>query len=73
MEEKANIKKRQNYRITIIMKDEVIVERFYRQGIALETVATMRKLFPDEYIGGVIEEKRKKWEVIWTLGQVVKK
>lgn len=72
MEEKTNIKKRQNYRITIIMKEGVIVKRFYRQGIALETVATMRKLYPDRYIGGAIEERRRKWKVIWTLGPVIK-
>lgn len=72
MEEKANVKKKKNYRVTIILKDEIINVKFYRQGLAMETVASMRKLFPDIFVGGAIEEKRKKWEVIWTLGPVVK-
>ena len=28
----------------------------------------MRDLFPDIFVGGAVEEKRKKWEVIWTAG-----
>lgn len=72
MEEKLNIEKKQNYKATIILKDEVIIEKFYRQGLAMETVATIRKLFPDLFVGGSVEEKRKRWEVIWTLGPNVK-
>lgn len=69
MEEKENSRKKENYRATIIFKDEIITEKFYRQSLAMETVASMSKLFPDLFIGGAVEEKRKKWEVIWTLGR----
>ena len=68
MEENADITKKENYRITIILKDEIITEKFYRRGPAMETVATMRKLFPNVFVGGAIEERKKRWEVIWTLG-----
>lgn len=73
MEEKANIGKKENYRVTIILKDQIIAAKFYRQGLAMEAVASMRILFPDLFVGGAIEEKKKNWEVIWTLGPAIKK
>lgn len=71
MEEKVKIRKRANFRVTIILKNEIIGAKFNRQGSALETVASIRKLFPEIFVGGAIEERRKKWEVIWTLGPVI--
>ena len=73
MGKKANIKKKEKYRATIILKEEIIAIKFDRQGLALETVASMRKLYPSIFVGGAIEEKRRKWEVIRTLGAAVKK
>ena len=73
MEEKANIKKKEKYRATIILKNEIIAIKFDRQGSAMEIVATIRKLYPSIFVGGAIEEKRRKWEVIWTLVAAVKK
>lgn len=58
--------KKRKYRITIIMKDEVTVEEFYREDIAIKTVETMKVLLPEIFVGGAVEEKRGKWKVIWT-------
>ena len=63
----SNIKKGRNYRITIIFKDEIIVEKFETQAIAIKTVNNMKELFPKMFVGGAVEERRKKWEVIWTV------
>lgn len=68
MEKKPEIEERKNYRITIIMKDEIIVEKFYREDIAKKTVTNIKELFLESFIGGALEERRRKWEVIWTLG-----
>ena len=73
MEEKANTKKKEKYRATIILKNEIIAIKYDRQGLAMEAVATIRKLYPGIFVGGAIEERRKKWEVIWTLCAAVKK
>ncbi len=59
---------KKNYRITIIFKDEITVERFETQFIAMETIKKMKLLFPRMFIGGALEEKGKSWRVIWTLG-----
>ena len=73
MEKSTKIKKRRNYRITIILKDEIIVEKFETQGVAMNTVTDMRDLFPYIFIGGAVEEKRKEWKVIWTVSSITKK
>lgn len=59
--------KRKNYRITIIFKDQIITEKFYREDIAKNTVASMKDLFPGLFVGGAVEEKDKTWKVIWTI------
>ena len=59
---------KKNYRITIIFKDEITVEKFETQFIAIETIKKMKTLFPNIFIGGALEEKSKGWHVIWTLG-----
>lgn len=68
-----SIKKRRNYRITIILKDEIIDETFETQNVAINTVKDMRDLFPDIFVGGAVEEKRKKWKIIWTTSSITKK
>ena len=59
---------KRKYRITIIFRDEIIVERFETEFIAKKTVNNMKILFPNIFIGGAIEEKDKSWRVIRTLG-----
>lgn len=59
---------KKNYRITIIFKDQIMIERFYREDIAKKTVTSMKELFPNLFIGAALEEKSKSWNVIWTLG-----
>lgn len=72
MEEKSKIRKREKYRITIILTDEVMIEKFHRQDKAMETIIEMRRIFPKIFIGGALEAKRKEWEVIWTLNAINK-
>ena len=67
MEKKLTNREKKKYRITIILRDEVIIERFYREDIAIKTVSNMRELFQKRFVGGAVEKKRKKWEVICTL------
>jgi hypothetical protein len=67
MKKSSTNREKKNYRITIIFRDQVIVERYYREDIAIKTVSSMRELFPKMFVGGAIEEKKEKWEVIWTL------
>ena len=59
---------KRNYRITIIFSDKVISEKFETQEGAIKTVTSMRDLFPNTFVGGAVEKKRKKWKVIWTTG-----
>ena len=68
MEKMKINEKRKNYRMTIITKNGIIIEKFYRPDIAKSTVTNMKELFPESFIGGALEEKHNKWEVIWTLG-----
>lgn len=56
------------YRITIILKDEIIIEKFHTQYASIDTIKKMKELFPESFIGGALEEKNKSWSVIWTLG-----
>jgi hypothetical protein len=60
--------KKRNYRITIIFRDEITIEKFETEFVAIETVKKMKILFPNIFIGGVVEEKCKSWRVIWALG-----
>lgn len=60
---------RKNYRITIILEDEIIVEKFETEFVAKETIRNMKTLFPGAFIGGALEEKTKSWRIIWTLGK----
>ena len=64
--ETSSIKR--NYKITIILKDEIIVERFETEYGAKKTIREMKELFPKLFIGGALEEKHKSWNVIWGLG-----
>lgn len=59
---------KRNYRMTIIFNDEIMVAKFETQEGAMKTVTSMRDLFPDKFVGGAVEKKRKKWEIIWTAG-----
>lgn len=59
---------KRNYRITIIFKDTITVEKFYEERIAKDTISNMKKLFPRLFIGAALEKKNKSWNVIWTLG-----
>ena len=59
---------KKNYRITIIFKDEITVERFETEFGAMETIKKMKILFPSIFIGGAPEVKEKSWRVMWTLG-----
>lgn len=60
--------KKKNYRITLIFKDEITVEKFETEFIAMETIKKMKILFPNIFIGGALEKKDKSWRVMWTLG-----
>lgn len=59
--------KRLNYRITVILQDEVITDKLSNQEVAINTIIGLRDLYPEIFIGGAIEKRGKKWEVIWTL------
>ena len=65
MREKS--KKKKNYRITIIFRDQIMTERFYREDIAIRTVTNMKELFPGIFVSGAVEEKKGIWKVVWTL------
>ena len=68
MEKKTKTLETRYYRITIIFKDSIAIERFHNVYIAKNTIRNMKELFPDLFIGAALEEKSKSWEVIWTLG-----
>lgn len=68
MTEKNKTPKKKNYRITIIFKDEITIEKFETEFVAMETIKKMKILFPSIFIGGALEEKNKGWKVIWALG-----
>ncbi len=67
MEKKSKFKEKRNYRVTIIFNDEVIIDRFYREDIALKTIESMKELTPSLFIAGAVEVKRKNWELIKTV------
>lgn len=68
MKKETKPSERRNYRITIIFKDEITVLRFQNEYIAMDTIKSIKELFPQLFIGGALEEKDKEWKVIWTLG-----
>ena len=68
MEKDNVIAKERNYRITIIFKDGITVEKFYEERIAKDTIRNMKELVPSLFVGAALEEKSKGWSVIWTLG-----
>ena len=61
-------KTKKNYRITIIFKDGITVEKFETELGAMNTIKQMKVLFPTIFIGGAVEVKEKSWRVMWTLG-----
>ena len=65
--ETKNSEKR-NYRITIIVKDEIMIERFENEHMAMDCIKSIKELFPNLFVAGALEEKTKGWKVIWTLG-----
>lgn len=68
MENETKTSEKRNYRITVIFKDEIITERFENEYIARDTIRSMKELFPTLFIGAALEEKKKSWNVVWTLG-----
>lgn len=68
MENENKTSEKRNFRITIIFKDEITVEKFQNEYIARDTIKNMKELFPTIFIGAALEEKSKSWNVIWTLG-----
>lgn len=59
---------KRNYRMTIIFTDEIMVEKFETEEGAMKTVTSLRDLFPNAFVGGAVEKRRKKWRLIWTAG-----
>ena len=57
----------QNYRITVIFKDEVVRIKFNTKELAKITIEKFKELYPNLYLSGALEEKREKWRVIWVL------
>lgn len=68
MEKENKNSEKRNFRITIIFKDQVMIEKFHDEHIAMDTIKSMKTLFPLLFIGGALEKKDKRWNVIWTLG-----
>jgi hypothetical protein len=68
MKKENKTSEKRNFRITIIFKDAITVERFQNEYIARDTIRKMKELFPTIFIGAALEEKSKSWNVIWTLG-----
>lgn len=67
------MERKRSYRTTIILTNEIIVEKFETKEIAIKTATQIKELFPNMFVGGAVEKKRKKWEVIWTSGLINKK
>lgn len=68
MKKEVRTSGKRNYKLTIIFKDGITVEKFYEERIAKDTIRSMKELFPSLFIGAALEEKSNKWNVIWTLG-----
>lgn len=67
MEKKSTTRKRLDYRITVILQDEVIIDKLSNQEVAVNAIIRLRDLYPEIFIGGALEKRGKQWEVIWTL------
>lgn len=59
---------KRNYRVTIIFKDGITVERFETEFVAMKTIKQMKVLLPTTFIGAALEVKEKSWRVMWALG-----
>lgn len=57
-----------NYRITVIFKNDVLREEFATKENAKSAITVLKKLFPEQFISGALEERRERWQVIWVLG-----
>lgn len=57
-----------NYRITVIFDRDVLREEFATKENAKNAIVVLKKLFPDKFISGALEERRAWWRVIWVLG-----
>lgn len=68
MERISKVLEQKNYRMTIIFIDEVVKAKFYDKYQAMDTIKKMKEEFPDLFMCGVIEERNRSWEVIWTMG-----
>ena len=68
MEKESKTSRKKKYRLTLIFKDEITVEKFYNEYIARDTIRKMKELFPNRFVSGALEEKQRTWKVIWTLG-----
>lgn len=68
MEKENKDSEKRNFKITIILKDEIMIERFQNEYIAMDTIRSIKNLFPLLFVGGALEKKNKSWNVIWTLG-----
>lgn len=68
MEKETKDSEKRNFRITIILKDGIMIERFQNEHIAIDTIKNIKTLFPHSFVGGALEKKNKSWNVIWTLG-----
>lgn len=68
MEKRTKNSEKKYYRITIICKDEIIIEKFSDVCVARDTIKKIKELYPELFIGAALEEKFRSWYVIWTLG-----
>ena len=55
MEKATKTSEKRNFRITIIFKDEITVERFQNEYIAMDTIKKMKELFPSLFVAGALE------------------
>lgn len=68
MKKETKTTEKGKFRITVIFKDEIKIERFQNKYVAIDTIKGMKDLFPTLFIGAALEEKGKSWNVTWTLG-----
>lgn len=67
MERQIKNPREKNYRITVILKNEVRKTNFNTKEKARFKMEQLKKLYPKAYLIGALEEKREKWEVTWIL------
>lgn len=67
MEKQIKNPTEKNYRITVILKDEVRRSTFNTKETAKFKMEQLKGLYPKAYLIGALEEKREKWEVTWIL------